>query len=191
MIRDDSLLFDPPDHGLLSGEIVIWKYCAGISFMTIFCGVCLPLLTVIPGIFIFFFFGTFVGYTFLFFILLGLLFTGRRFIDERGTVYYFTSQRVIVVISDYIHKAILLDHLEGKQPSEFLEIKQTHVENNSPIYKVAITDEESSIALIIKNLNEDTMEEFQKLGVSKKCPNCGFENIGVRTHCRNCEAVLK
>ncbi len=182
--------FNPPEHGLLPGEHVIWSRPAGVSFITKWCGGCLPLLAVIPGLVMFALFGTLIGSTFLLLLLTGFILTIRRFWTERRTMYYITSERVILVIGGQIVQAILLDHLEGMPSHEILEIKVTSYENASPMHSVRIIDPRASLSFKLKEIDEDTAEVFRKIGEVIECTSCGYKNAGVRPHCKNCGKVL-
>ena len=191
MNSNNALHFEPPEHGLLPGEELIWQKYPGISFPTIFCGGCVPLLAVIPGIFIIFFLGEIIGYTFLSILLVVFVMMLRRFIIERRTMYYITSERVVYAVGGRMIQAIFLDHLEGHPKEDYLEIEQTHVENGSSVYKVIIKDPGSPLEIKLKNVQKDIAETFEKLGETKTCPQCNHPNIAVRKHCKQCGSRLR
>ncbi|MGY5875272.1 MAG: hypothetical protein RTU30_05970 [Candidatus Thorarchaeota archaeon] len=191
MTPDIPHQFNPPEHGLLPGEHLVWSRPAGVSFITKWCGGCLPLLAVIPGLVMFALFGTLIGSTFLLLLLTGFILTIRRFWTERRTMYYITSERVILVIGGQIIQAILLDHIEGKPSSEILEIKVTSYENASPMHSVRIIDPRVSLVITLKDIDEDTVEVFRRIGETVECPSCGHTNIAVRKQCTKCEKKLK
>ncbi len=191
MNSDDAFRFEPPEHGLLTGESVVWSRPAGISFTTIFCGGCSPLLAVIPGPMIFIFLGELIGYAFYLLLLIAFVLSLRSFIVERRTMYYITSERVIHIVGGQIVQAILLSHLEGSNPETYLVMKVTAHVNNSPVYSIEINDPQAPISIKLKNVEDDKAEEFERLGEMNECPNCGYGNISVRPKCKKCDTVLK
>jgi hypothetical protein len=101
-----------------------------------------------------------------------------------------TTERIIETRSDRVIKEIPMSNFSGRPLAQFIETKVTHTTNNRPVYKIRIYDPVSDEVLDLKGMDDSSTKAFERIGEMRECPYCKFDNVGLRSQCQNCGAVL-
>jgi len=164
---DDSE-FTPPEVGLENDETVVWSEKAGTPFLTIFCGGCLPMSSVLLIPFAFAFLGESIGLGVAFVALMGTLYYLLAFVRIRRTRYYLTTKRVIEVRGGSIENQMRLELFIGRPHSEFLQVKEDHRSGAGTYSTIRIYDIPSNVMIVLKGMNEDAVEVFKKIDTDSR-----------------------
>lgn len=160
--------FDPPENGLNAGETVEWTQNAGVSFVLLWCGMCLPLLTVFLAFFILSFLGDKLGTAVLAIIGITILYLFYLMIQVKRTKYYITSQRLLEVRGGFIRKEIPLENLKETPTDECMKVGLSHDEGAYKYYNIRIIDPVTGTFIRMTSMREDALEVIRKL--SKRDP---------------------
>ncbi len=156
--------FDPPEKGLNEGETVVWNKKAGVSFLLLWCGGCLPLLTVFAAFFILEILGPQLGNLVLAMDGIVILYLFYLVIQSKRTHYYITSERLLEVRGRFIQNEIPITNLQGCVPDEFMKTKLSHDEGAYSYYDIRIKDPVSGKVIRLSSLREDALDVLKKLG---------------------------
>jgi hypothetical protein len=181
--------FDPPELGMWPNETIAWTRRAGYGFWIICWGAMLligaPMLLAFGAL-------EYAADTLFYssLILIGAALIIRSIYRTRRTRYYLTTERIIEVHGDAIHKEIPLDRFAGMPLGNFLESRVTHTVNDRPIYSIRIYDPRSEETLEMKGLDRYSAQAIEQIGTIRECEYCNYDNAGFATRCKNCGAVL-
>ncbi len=154
--------FSPPEKGLNSGEEVIWSRRAGMAARMMLGGACCILGSPWILLLIYASIGAAVGNILLIFVLIGILLTIVEFVNSRRTMYYLTTERIVEVRGGIIEMQILIEHFQGTQINDHLEIKSTYTESGESFYAMRIRDPISGKLMVLSGLDEDAKDFVTK-----------------------------
>ena len=156
--------FSPPDTGLNPGEEVVWSRRAGMAARWMLGGGCCLVFSPWILLVTYGWFGSFAGNGLLIVILVGFLFTILEFVNSRRTKYYLTNKRIVEARGGFVRTQIPLEHFQGLDPKDFLEIKSAYSEGAKTFYQAKIRVPESGKLMILTGLDEDSKDVISKLG---------------------------
>ena len=156
--------FSPPEKGLNPGEEVVWSQRAGMAAKMMLGGACCILGSPWVLLVVYVALGAWVGNILLFIVLIGLFLTILEFVNSRRTRYYLTSERIVEARGGFVRTQIPLEHFQGLDPKDFLEIKSTYSEGAKTFYQAKIRVPESGKLMILTGLDEDSKDIISKLG---------------------------
>ncbi|MDF1538092.1 MAG: hypothetical protein P1Q69_04235 [Candidatus Thorarchaeota archaeon] len=110
------------------------------------------------------FLGAGIGSGVAFLCFIGILYYVSSFIRIRRTRYYMTTKRIIEVRGGFIENQLRLELFEGRSRSEFLQVKEDHRSGAETYSTMRIYDIPSNVIIELKGMDEDAVENFQKLG---------------------------
>jgi hypothetical protein len=182
--------FDPPRQGLEAGESIIWTRREGTGGKVIVSGFLFFMISPVVMVWTYNLYGmSMVGaVAFLLFIIFIAISVG--FIRERRTRYYLTTDRIIEARGGILVKEVPLDHFAGVPLSQFLEAKVTHQVNHRPIYTIRVYDPVTDDVFELQGLDGSSWRAFERIGQTSECPYCEYDNIGITSKCKNCGATL-
>lgn len=155
--------FSPPEKGLNPGEEIVWSRRAGMAARMMLGGACNILGSPWILLLIYASIGPAVGNVLLLFVLIGILLTIVEFVNSRRTKYYLSNERIIEVRGGLIKRQILLEHFQGTQIDDYLEIKSTYTEGAQRFYAARIRDPVSGKLMILSGLDEDAKKVILKI----------------------------
>lgn len=136
-------------------------------------------------------FGIILGIPLSILMIIGFFFIIRSFIKGRHTKYFLTNERLIETRKGTVTREVSLDRFRGKPLNQFVAKTVIGTINNQPIYKIRIHDPVSGEVLMeLKDLDENSIRAFEKMGQIVKCSYCGAKNPANSLECRHCGASL-
>lgn len=186
----DGGRFDPPHVGMLPGETIVWSRRAGTEFWVLFFGALLLMGGPVVSLASLDAFGLSVSILFGTLTLVGFIALLVTLINVRRTRYYLTTDRVVEARGGRIRRVIPLDHFAGKPLGQFIESRVDHASNGQSVYAIRIYDPVSDEVVDLKGLDPGSARAFERIGEIVECPYCGYHNSGIRSKCKNCDAVL-
>jgi hypothetical protein len=182
--------FDPPKQGLHTGESIIWTRREGTSGKVIVSGFLFFMISPVAMVWSYDLYGmSMAGFVaFLLFIIFIAIVVG--FVRERRTRYYLTSDRIIEARGGVLIKEVPLENFAGRPLSQFIESKVTHQVNHRPIYTIKVYDPVTDDVFELQGLDHSSASAFERIGQTTECPYCNYDNIGISPKCKNCGATL-
>jgi hypothetical protein len=159
--------FSPPEKGLNPGEKVVWNQRAGMAARWMLGGACCIVGSPWVILLTYAALGSFVGNILLFIVIIGLILTILEFVNSRRTRYYLTSERIVEARGGLMRTQIQLEHFQGLDPADYLEIKSTYSEGAKTFYQAKIRIPESRKLMILTGLDEDSRDIIMKMGNPK------------------------
>ena len=156
--------FSPPEKGLNPGEKVVWNQRAGMAARWMLGGACCIVGSPWVILLTYAALGSFVGNILLFIVIIGLILTILEFVNSRRTRYYLTSERIVEARGGLMRTQIQLEHFQGLDPADYLEIKSTYSEGAKTFYQAKIRIPKSGKLMILTGLDEDSKDVISKLG---------------------------
>ena len=183
--------FDPPRHGLLTAENVVWTRRKGISFWVVWCSGMLGIGGSLCTIFAFHFTGVILGFPLVILMGIGFFFILRAFITGRLTKYFLTNKRLLETRRGAVVKEISLEKFEGKPLSQFLVKNAAYTKNHQQIYTLQVIDPVSGeILMVLGDLDENSVKAFDRIAQVVKCRYCSSQNPANSLKCSHCGAPL-
>jgi hypothetical protein len=182
--------FDPPKKGLHAGESIIWTRREGTSGKVIVSGFFFFMFSPVAMVWSYNLYGLSMAGSVAFLLFIIFIAIAVAFVRERRTRYYLTTDRIIEARGGNLIKEVPLEHFSGRPLSQFLEAKVTHQVNHRSIYTVKVYDPVTDDVFELQGLDGSSWRAFERIGQTTECPYCEYDNIGISPKCKNCGATL-